>query len=223
MYTIFGYVCTSQLASISWVRTSDPYCYRYIAIANRTVPLCVQCTICVESVCTSQLPTLSPSVILFIISDLDLPRSPGIFQKNILPFKFYHQTNAMACNHQHRHSNWKHRHGCPLSGASQMPPTDVSQERTAKTTGNASSRLQHRSFNEGIASPPATITPEHGHYTCHAASLCIADASRYHESQIPVTTVAVFPGSPASRYLVSTPYIDVDIPPPALSFWGTPI
>jgi hypothetical protein len=95
-----------------------------------------------ESVCTSHLATLSPSVLLFIISDLDLPRSPGIFHKNMLPFNFYHQTHTMARNHQHRRSDRKHHHGRPSSGELTMLPNTVSQERTAMTTGNASSRLQ---------------------------------------------------------------------------------
>jgi hypothetical protein len=164
-----------------------------------------------------------PSVLLFIISDLHLPQSPGIFHKNILPFKFYHHTHAMARNHQHRRSNRKHHHGRPSSGASTMPPTTVSQERTSTTTDNVSSHLQCRSFNEGVVSPPATMVPEHGHDTRHAAFLCIADASHSHGSQVPVTMVDAIPGPLALRYPVPIASIDADVPAPASSFCGTPI
>jgi hypothetical protein len=174
-------------------------------------------------VCTSQLPILSPSVLLFIISDLDLPQSPGIFHKNILPFKFYHQIHAMARNHQQGYLTRKHHQGHPSSGASTIPPTTVSQERTTTNTGNASSCCQRLSFNEGVVSPPATMSPEHDNDTRHAASLHIADASRSYDSQVPVTTVAVILGPPPLRYPVSIASIDAGVPPPASYFYGTPI
>jgi hypothetical protein len=129
----------------------------------------------------------------------------------------------MARNHQHCRSNRKHHHGRPSSGASTMAPTTVSQEHTTTTTGNASSHRQRQSFNEGVVSPPAIMAPEHGHDTHHAASLRIADASRSHDSQVPVTTVDVIPGPPPSWYPVSIASIDVDVPPTASSFCGTHI
>jgi hypothetical protein len=67
------------------------------------------------------------------------------------------------------------------------------------------------------------MAPGHGHDTRHVASFHIADASLSHGSQVPVTTVAFIPGPPASRYPVSIASIDADVPPPALSFCGTPI